>query len=279
MNVDLNQLFFPVCSLPRSCRFYLLSVLSYYGLNNPPPTPELLTREKEEEIFLRYFKRKSAKDREILVRQYLCWAFGLAAKMKGPRLPFDEAISAANAGLLEALETFNPKLGFRFTTYAAWTLRRKIIEALIATYPIHVPDHLRKKWKKLSLLSGKAVKPMLKDSEDPRDAEEFFERLGENSDVDIAQMHERPEDAPFVPIPGDDPVETANAAGEGSAMRKALKWLFPEERAIIKAKHYTEPPESFVSIAKRLKISKSTARETYDVALMKLRRHFKKDKL
>lgn len=253
--------------------------LSYYGAGAPPPKPVAMSRDEEKAMFLRYYARRTAKTRDLLVRHYLCWAFDMAAKFKGPRLVFDEAISVANEGLMEALEGYNPKLGFRFTTYAAWTLRRKLIEALLSTYPVRVSDHVRKQWRELSETPETLAAQMAGGPDDePRTFSEFFERLGESSDVDLTQLHARPEDSPFMPAEAEDPSAVLEASDLTDETKKAIRTLSSLEQKIIRARHYQEPPESYISIAHRLHISKSSARDTYDVALVKLRRYFTEEK-
>jgi RNA polymerase sigma factor (sigma-70 family) len=250
--------------------------LSYYGKDAPPPSPAPLSREAEKAAFFRYKKRKNAKDRELLVRQYLCWAFGMAAKFKGPRLNFDEAISVANLGLVEALNGFDPARGFRFTTYAAFTLRRKLIEAIVSTYPVKVSDHLRKTLRALSLTPEEQARELAQ-FEEPRTLEEFFERLGESVEIDLGHLHDRPEDAPFCPAPGGNPADELQHEDLTEELKAALASLEPLERAVVLARHYQEPPESFDSIGRRLHVSKNRAREAGGMAIVRLRRFFKKD--
>lgn len=246
--------------------------LSYYGKDSPPPTPPPLSREDENATFERYARRKTAKDREILVRQYLCFAFGVASKFKGPRLCFDDAISAANEGLVEALDSFDPSRGYRFTTYAAFVLRRKLIEAIVATYPVKVSDHMRKSLKALQLDPEELAREISED-EEPRTLEEFFERLGESSDVDIGKLHERPEDAPFCPAEGASPAEEAEEADMSAELKTALRKLSNLERAAIKARYFSEPRESYEEIGRRMRVSKNRVREAHDTAIVHLRKY------
>lgn len=249
--------------------------LSYYGENNPPPPKIPLTSAEEKAAFCRYKKRKTAKDRELLVRRYLCWAFGLAARYKGPRLDFDEAVSVANCGLMEALGDFDPDRGFRFTTYAFFVVRRKLVEAIISTYPIRVSDHLRKSLRALALSPEEAARELAQ-HEEPRTLEEFFERLGENTGFDVDRLHERPEDAPFCPSPTESPADELQHSDAAAAVRQAVDQLDPLEREVILSHFYKDPPEPFSSIGRRLGVSKNRARDAGDEAIVKLRRILKK---
>jgi RNA polymerase sigma factor (sigma-70 family) len=250
--------------------------LSYYGNDAPPPRSPPLTPVEEQALFTQFAKRKTPKVRERLVRQYLCWAFGVAAKFKGPRLNFDEAISVANEGLMEALSGYNPALGFRFTTYAMFILRRKLIEAIVSTYPVRVSDHVRKGWRELEEPPEKLAAEFSGDCE-PRTLEEFFERLGETSNVDISLLHEQPTDAPFVPAGGADPADCTEKLNLSEELRGAIKRLVPLQQKIVLARHFKEPPESYISLSKRLHISKTSARKAYDTGIARLKQFFRKD--
>lgn len=243
-------------------------LLSYYGKDVPPPSPPPLTKDEELATFRKYKRSHRSKDRETLLRQYLCWAFDLAAKFQGPRLDFDEAISVANLGLREALEGFNPEKGFRFTTYAAFVVRRRLIEALVNTYPVKVSDHVRKKWKNLEV-SAEDLALQLVDNE-PRTAEEFFERLGETSETDLAGTENAvgAEDSPA------EALETSSLSDE---LKKAVSKLPRLEREAIRSRHYRETRESYESLGLRLGVSKQRAKKAYEEALVKLKEHFKKE--
>lgn len=249
--------------------------LTYYGRNQPPPAPLPISKEAEQQAFVRYHKRKTKRDRELLVRQYLLWAFGLASRYRGPRLSFDEAISVANSGLMEALNGFNPHRGFRFTTYATFVVRRHLIEAIVGTYPVHVSDHLRKKWRLNESDEGQATE--LLEKGEPRTLEEFFDRLGESSEVDIALLHDRPEDSPFVPCPSISPADALEESSLPAEVKQAIKALEPLEREAVMARHYRTSCESFEASGRRLRVSKNRIREAYDSAIVKLRRHFAKE--
>lgn len=248
--------------------------LSYYGKDRPPPTRPALSREQEAAAFMRYRRRKTASDRETLVRQYLCWAFGMAARMKGPRLDFDEAISVANLGLMQALDRYDPSQGYRFTTYAAFWVRRQLIEAIVGTYPVHVSDHIRQKWRYASQ-SPEALAE-LQIGDEPRTLEEFFERLGDTSEVGaVERLHDRQEDAPFTPAPATSPADELELSSLPLDVKRAIRRLSLLERQAILARHYRDEPESFESIGRRLRRSKNKIREAYDSALVKLRQQLK----
>ena len=262
---------------PRRSTFRKLEILrlSYYGVDKPPPDRLPMTPVEEEKLFKRYARVHCPVAREKLIRRYLCWAFKIASKLKGPRLSHDEAIGAANLGLVEALDTFKPQLGYRFATYSYFVIRRHVIEALISSYPVHVSSHMRKKLRKLEK-AGKLSKVEAGITEDPRTLDEIFDRLGEVSEFDVSLLYDRPEDIPTLPAPEVDPADACEESNKASLVKEYLasSEFTPLERAALTARHYKEPLESFEAIGKRLRVAKKRVRESYDSGLIKLRLHF-----
>lgn len=249
--------------------------LSYYGQNQPPPDRLDLTPKEERKLFRQFAKRKTKRVREALVRRYLCWAFGVAAKYKGPRLEFDEAIGVANLGLMEALSGFRPSLGYRFTTYAFFVVRRRLIEAIVNTYPVRVSDHLRKSLRALTISPEEQMRDIAHD-EEPRTLEEFFDRLGDCKDVlVIGDLHERREDAPCAPAPAPDPVARLDEQDLSARLQQALASLPELEREVVLARHYRDAAESVSELSKRLNVSKAAIQAAEQEALRRLREHLK----
>lgn len=79
-----------------------------------------LTREEERELFRRFHEENDLSARDELLRRHLKAAAKHALRTAKGMLPQDDAISAGNLGLLQALEArrFNPDFGTRFETYS-----------------------------------------------------------------------------------------------------------------------------------------------------------------
>jgi RNA polymerase primary sigma factor/RNA polymerase nonessential primary-like sigma factor len=63
--------------------------------------------------------------------------------------PFSDVIEEGNLGLIKAVEKFNYKRGFRFSTYASWWIRQYIERAIInqgklVRLPVHVVERLNR---------------------------------------------------------------------------------------------------------------------------------------
>jgi RNA polymerase primary sigma factor len=69
----------------------------------------------------------------------------LARRLSHGRLPLQDLIQEGNIGLLKAVERFDHRLGFRFSTYASWWIRHSISRAIYnkgrqVRLPVHVHD-------------------------------------------------------------------------------------------------------------------------------------------
>lgn len=108
-----------------------------------------LTAEQEQSLFAELAAdRQNPKVRDKVARAFLGFALAQARKdFKGRSLSaslksglsLDDAVSAANYGLMNALDRFDHTKGFRFTTYAGWWIKKALHEARYAAHAVSVP--------------------------------------------------------------------------------------------------------------------------------------------
>jgi RNA polymerase primary sigma factor len=93
--------------------------------------------------------RKGESARQRFIRANLRLVVSIARKYQGQGLPFLDLVQEGNIGLMRAVELFDWRRGFKFSTYATWWIRQAITRAIAdrgrqIRLPVHVHDQIRK---------------------------------------------------------------------------------------------------------------------------------------
>jgi RNA polymerase primary sigma factor len=98
--------------------------------------------------------------REELILANTRLVVSIARRYLGRGLPFLDLIQDGNLGLMRAVEKFDARRGFRFSTYATWWIRQSISRSIADNsrtirMPVHMHDRLRQLYKTIQDLEQK----------------------------------------------------------------------------------------------------------------------------
>ena len=103
---------------------------------------KLLTREEEAELAKRIEKGDQAA-REEMAEANLRLVVSVAAKYQGHNVPLEDLIQEGNIGLMRAIDKFDYRRGYKFSTYAVWWIRQAVMRALDAyARSIRLPSYI-----------------------------------------------------------------------------------------------------------------------------------------
>jgi RNA polymerase primary sigma factor len=126
----------------------------------------------EREEVLRQSVRDGEQAWEHLIKANTRLVVSIAKRFIGRGVPFLDLIQEGNLGLIKAVEKFDYRRGFRFSTYATWWIRQSISRAIsdqgrTIRIPVHMIDRIRELYQvsqQLEQLLGR--KPLAKEIAD-----------------------------------------------------------------------------------------------------------------
>lgn len=118
-----------------------------------------LSAEEEKTIALKA-KNGDKEAKKTLVQSNLKLVLTIARKaIHVSKIPMVDLIQEGNLGLMVAAEKFNPELGYRFSTYAAWWIKQAMFKAISEqSYCMKIPVYIQETLSKFSKVKSEMEK-------------------------------------------------------------------------------------------------------------------------
>ncbi len=241
----------------------------------------------EEVALAKRVERGDEAAKERMINSNLRLVISIARRYQGHGVPLGDLIQEGVIGLNRAVEKFDWRRGFKFSTYATWWIRQACQRAVSnQSTLIRIPTHVHERRVKLNRARQKLeaagtdepTAEQLADATglDVKHVEEALEAveattslnlsIGSDGDGELGDL--------FADEEALDPMEEAAAAVQRAAVRTAVRDLPERQRRLIELRYGLDgEPQSLEAIGRELGLTRERVRQLELESLEKLERN------
>ena len=223
--------------------------------------------------------------RRRFIQANLRLVVSIAKRYPNSGMPFLDLIQEGNLGLIRAVEKFEYRKGFKFSTYATWWIRQAITRAIAdKSRTIRVPVHMMDTITQMQTAENTLTKRL---GRVPNDAE-----IAEEAGLTVLKVREAKRVAPepisiFEPVGEDNatigdfiedheaavPFELVLARLNQADLREVLGRLNDRERQVIEMRYGLGPdePKTLDEVGRHFNVTRERIRQIESKALLKMR--------
>ena len=246
----------------------------------------LLTAAQEVKL-TKLVERGDAGARQTMIESNLRLVVSIAKNYRNQGLPFLDLIQEGALGLNRAVDKFDWRQGYKFSTYAHWWIRQAVSRSIAdQAKTIRIPTHIGERQHKVAY----AARTLAALGREPS-----LEELAEATDLPLGHVRQaldcaeasyslnqavspdgETELADFLADPASaDPVEEAERSLLPQTVRRRLKTLPDRERLIVERRFGLQcEPQSLETVASELGLTRERVRQLQVQALKRLEAEF-----
>jgi RNA polymerase primary sigma factor len=235
---------------------------------------DLLTAPQEVELAKR-IERGDLQAKQQMIQSNLRLVVSIAKNYRNQGLPFLDLIQEGTLGLIRAVEKFDWRRGFKFSTYATWWIRQAVARALAdkartIRMPVHIVERLQKMNRaERTLWTQLGREPTLEEIADEASLplQQALEvRAAARASTSLDQPVGETDDAVFGDfVAGDGPLpeEEVEVSLRSQALKEALEALTERERQVVVLRYglADAEPKTLEEIGRRLGLTRERVRQ------------------